>query len=467
MKDLKNDKCKKSRRYIYICMFIFVIFLSINAVGVETISDINAFKQTIIRKSEWLKKQIDLMRPVQFEHERLVSSWDYVHKVIFSEQYGYPLDSKPGGIRNGRMFSLVDKMFYLLLKRGHIYELDERMEKFLNIKTGNCKSSKEACENIKALFIPALNVIFIKKNLSKTRFAFSLYHEVLHAFQYAYRFPLDIAGIIQLTEKKDKNGKSLLEKEDLFEYLNFYYEAQANWYELSLSKNDLWKNEQKRASVPSAMIKSFGAIATLGITLRIGNHRFNKILPLIDQVPSNQGHLYLGEKDTAFYFNELIVTKKDGLVLNLCNNFDLAFHKKFAEALEYAYFKNLDFLFQDGEVDQKVFKFLTDRFYERLIFSKSDYFSKCENLLSDVINGEMAPFIKWITISQDELSKCPIYEEYADESIRGKILNMYVDYRDSMFEFFPGSEGVRLDLNFNPVYLFHPQIEIVPLKKKK
>lgn len=444
-------------------IIITVVFVSANSVHCRDSVDI--LKQSIMKRSEWLMNQVELISPVQVEEKKLSSAWNFILKKIEAESNNY---FEPLAINEGRMLKLVKIVFNRLLEKGNIYYLDQKIERFLNIKRENCHDSKETCKNIKALFIPDLNIIFIKKSLPEEKFAFSLYHEVLHAFQYAYRFPLDFSGVIELSKTMDKKGNPYIQEKDFFTYLNFYYEAQANWYELSLGRSENWLKERKRASVFGAAIKSLGACATLGITLKIGNSRFKKILPKVDQVSSNQGHLYLGDQNTAFYFKEMIVTKKDMLAFNISNNFDLSFHKKFAEALEYAYFDNLDFLFHDKELDQKNFKYLTDHFYDRLIHSPYSYFVKCDSLFEKIIYGESSPLIQWMTISSEEIAKCPVYREYAEPTVRFQVLKKYFyNWKwKSPFQFFPGSEGVRLNLNFNPV-LFHPQIEIVPLKKRE
>ncbi|MCK5072423.1 MAG: hypothetical protein KAQ98_03290 [Bacteriovoracaceae bacterium] len=445
-------------RFLLILIYITCCFHAAGA----TLESIEASHKQLFIKLEELNIE-------NVEDKKLKESWEKLSQIIFNFRFSkwdrqISFGQNQLAIQKGRMFNLITSTFNNLLERNRIFYINEELLNYLGIKNYLCKNKKknDQCKKMNAFYIPHIHSIFIDKNLPDNQFSISLMHEIIHAFQYEYRFPLDISKIIELTEKKNDNGLPRIKKGDELDYLSFYYEAQANWYQLVLSQADIWLDETTKTSYIGTWVKAWIDCFSLTLLGRLGNKKYNKYLPEIDH--SSRGHLYWGTKNSAFFLSELAIFKNTSTLLNFSTNLDFKFHKKFAKALEYTYFDNLNFLFQKNNGDQLNFKLLTDIFYSRIVHSAASEFNNCQELLNEVRFRGISPFMQWLKLSTKEYPECKIYNKTMTKNHVEKIIYLFQNDKDSPFRIFPGSEGTRLELEIIPSLYFHPQFDIVPMK---
>lgn len=360
---------------------------------------------------------------------------------------------------NKRYAKLLYRVWTDLVKKNRIRHFTNDIRNELNISKKFC-SYENNCHDLVAVYLPLNHMILIDYSELNDEVITWIYHELVHAYQYTYRLPIDVAKIFEFLIR---DNEIKIVPEQAIDFLKFYYEAQANWYTLRFSQNQLWldSGESSWTLLPTSFVKALIALPTGGATIMAGKTFFDPFFPKIDRIEkSTRGYLHVWRGE-QLNFHELLILRNASHFFNTGVNIDLSFHYNFSRKIESAYFGSLPFLMQDDGGDQKLFVEMHDFYYETFLERLSSTFDECENLFAKVMS-ENAPLLQWLSIDSDYLKTCPI----VDLTIFGSSRNLFADFyaQGSRGRFFhAGGEGSGgPTLKINPLLHLHPQLIVQP-----
>ena len=365
----------------------------------------------------------------------------------------------------GKIMGLIPKNQYYymyktwerLTKNKRVLYLTDSLHETLDIPKQFCHDDK--CYDLVAVYLPFVDAMLISDKAAESELQYWVYHELVHAQQYTYRFPLDVMNVMNIVDGIDKNIK--LKEEDAVDFLKYFYESQANYYVLRMSRNNEWLDYGKSgwSLMPAAMLKGTLAAATLGQSLRLGISFFDNYIPVIDQKHWRQGYLHT-QRGEMLEFHELISLRNLRWTFNPSVSFDMGFHKDYSLAIEHAYFGKTPFLLLGDGGDQKVFKKMHDDYYDELIFASSNIVVGECSVLFEKINS-MAPFVAWITLDKSEISSCSRFDGFAQ--LRDRFIDLYMQNKNRFFD--RGGEGAHGPaLRISPNH-YQTQLVIKPPRK--
>lgn len=332
---------------------------------------------------------------------------------------------------------LVYSVWKQFLAENRIKRLTPGLRAKLSLDKSYC-STPTHCNELMAAYLPLSNFILVDFDKVDLKSATWFYHELVHAVQYIYRLPLDLNLLL---------GR--VPKEELVDYLRFYYESQANWYTMRLRKNSDWKIVEQGAissGLEAAAKVAFG-LPTAGVTSKIARESFNELLPIIDQMSGSQLNRQL------FELKELPVIKTYHS-FNPGIHVDLGFFKSFVRSIEKAYFGNLVFLYKDDNEDQKIYRDLHNQFYK--FFASNELIKTCDSAFKKV--SADSPLLTWLRADESQL-RCGPYQSLSFWQSRGELLNLFVTNRSQFFH--AGTKGGGgPGLVISP--LVQPQLRILP-----
>lgn len=336
------------------------------------------------------------------------------------------------------------------------------------------------CTTLDGLYLPLSHLIFLNPLLNITELSRVFLHELLHAYQFTYRFPIDTTLLYQLTQDYE------LEENKIPAFLDFYYEGQANWKGIQFSFPDAWYpeilNGDKNLQVGLSRLLVSGAAtyaivmsgATVGTAylayglswlgqIAYGNLSSNSVLPRIAKSESllTINNTPKSRLEAALKIPELIPIHERLTRISGFASYDFEFHLAFSQAIQKYYFGNEAFLFHNDRDDLAIYNRLNDRYYSSIgISTEVDLEPDCMDLLAQVRKSVSSPLVAWLTLPLSEIERCPAY--------RGKVQSEALTaHRDALLEpstdrnpfenGFPGTEGSR------PGLTLLPQLRILPL----
>lgn len=309
---------------------------------------------------------------------------------------------------------LLNEAWKRLLAEGRVKKLTPDLREKLGIQQASCSPTHRRSDLV-AVYLPSSHyflVDFEEVNKETTQWFF---HELVHAVQYIYRFPLDIEILFQYMQTSSPDGVKI-RRDQLVEYLRFFYEAQANWYTLRLERNRDWMNVRQNKLVAGTIV-TFKTILSI---IPVFKSIFDELLPEIDHRHDGT-ELNMGGIDLY----EMIMVKKFHAI-NPGVHFDFAFIERYVRALEKAYFCELDFLYQPNNGDQKIYRDLHNKFYQTFGYQTPNLLNRCNSTFEAVQNG--SPYINWLTLPKEQLN-CGPYEN-----------STFLQNRDMIIEIFENSE---------------------------
>lgn len=354
-------------------------------------------------------------------------------------------------------FYYMVKTWERLTKNKRVLYLTDTVHSALDIPKRFCHDDK--CYDLVAVYLPFVDVMLVSEKAPESELQYWVYHELVHAQQYTYRLPIDVLNVMNIVDGVDKN--ITLKEVDAVDFLKYFYESQANYYVLRMSRNAEWLDYGKSgwSLMPAATLKATLAAATLGQSLRIGHSFFDNYIPSVDQKGWRQGHLHTSRGE-MLEFHELIALRNLRWTFNPSVSFDMGFHKDYSQAIEHAYFGKTPFLLLADGGDQKVFKKMHDDYYNELIFARNNIvIGECRALFEKI--NSMAPFVAWSTLDISEISSCRIFKDFSQ--LRDRFVDLYMQNKNRFFD--KGGEGAHGPaLRISPNH-YQPQLVIKPPRK--
>lgn len=468
---------------IYLTLFLFAFSSSAFATEAKGVSNIECLQSSLSQQlarlnlknveSERLRVVIHTFRSMINQREKLIQKQQPNHIPYFKTA---TVNEKL------HIFSvLFEQTAKTMLSSNRIYYINDELinhynlDKYLCNPELNCAKKKE-CKKLKAFYVPLVDAIFVNPDLTEVQFEQALFHEILHAYQYRYRFPLDMAALI----KAAKDPEAHIKQEQILNYLSLIYESESAWYEIQANLPQNWAKELRSYNRPLAVVNKlrlaltsslwhWGQLLVPGETAsQPGLQSFIDILPDVDKLSSSgpdMSSVYSNNEPNALYFHEQILYKFPDYT-NLIGNIDIHFHKKLADSLECTYYGKLDFLFETIDGNQKVIKTAHNLYYDKIL--TSSFVSGCAKELEKLFEKNGSPFVTWLTQPYENLGAiCPGLNEYLTPELQSEIANIYFSTPLSPFKLItPGVEGGSggLDL-ISPSLQFHPQFELHPVEE--
>lgn len=156
--------------------------------------------------------------------DRVLLAWNKLEKKIQNLPWMYPW-----------VDGIYKVIFYQLLASKQILPLgpDVREEFGLPIELNSVS------KGLHGAYSPSKNILYLEPTLSDTDFYQALLHELVHAYQYQIRLPVDALLLMQMSEP-DKDGKIPIAQKSIPAILDLYYESQAHWYVKTLRESAPW-----------------------------------------------------------------------------------------------------------------------------------------------------------------------------------------------------------------------------------
>ncbi len=359
-------------------------------------------------------------------------------------------------IRMGNYPRLMYMVWHDLVSEDRIRRLTPEVRAELKVPEKHCIKG-HGCHSLVAFYLPMSHLIFVDYEKLNDDVISWVYHEIVHAYQYTYRFPRDLIDIVNAA------ADSKLKYNEIIDYLKFYYESQANWYTLQFTRNEKWLDSGETAFLlaPTSFLKSLLVIPTLGVMLRWSKVEFENFVPKPDQIPGHQGYFQL-QQGEQLKFRELLVLRNVFQLFNIGVNFDFDFHKRFSQRIEEAYFGELAFLRQKDGGDQLIFKDLHDQYYSEIFFSVAIKMKKCDVAIDQILSG-VSPLLNWLTGKIDR-GDCLVrfWNLTTKPELQKSYEKIYVEGSQGRF-FHAGGEGSGGPaLLIEPSLFMHPQLLVDP-----
>lgn len=339
--------------------------------------------------------------------QRLKAMADVFFDSGFPVQGDYNLNKKIRDLQKARFLKILDFM----IQDQRIHLLTPEIREKLPLNSTFCPSP-QSCRDVRAFYLPLPGLLFLDSSLSQMEMVYSLFHEILHVYQFTYRFPLDLMMASILVDQ----GK--LAPEQAYDFLSYYYETQANWQTLRMNTHPAWRTKfqfefKGRAGSMDSIIQSALIILTHGGSLLVQgavNKNMSRTLPDIDRLKFSGNPLgrYTNASEAALDFHELHLQNK--LSFSGITPWDSNFHRAYAKAVEKTYFGKLDFIFQNNIPDYQLFNPLHNQYYKALgtkDIEKED--AGCEALLSRALSSEPSPLAFWLSLPAQEFQQCSAY----------------------------------------------------------
>lgn len=433
-------------------------------------------EQNSLRKASLeLAKQLDKKAPDIIPRSETLDLQMLV-RTLFRSQF---LRGYEGYGRNSAIPVLLEerfeRIFHQLLQSGKLRYLTSQSKENLGISQYLCKEAKsEKCKEMRAFYLPLTGHVYIDKDLPKEAQARALFHELLHAYQFTYRYPLDIAKL----DAFSKTGE--IAKDQVRKFLDYYYESQANWQTMKAAPEAPWEShykdpvEKEKATVGGAICLTVLAPICGPIMLLTGpvsSMYMNGYLPDVAKFPLSQAPGF-ERKHAALDQPELIPLENTNINFGLGGNIDLDFHRKFGKAVEKTYFGNIPFLFRKTSEDLLITNSLHNQYYERLGLSKTvDTDPSCQKLLEKIYRSNTSPMVEWLTIPQEQLQSCSVYKDISNTLDRNDFAKRQLEHIDHDSPFIlstnMGGEGSTPDLRVVPEIPILPQLVVSPQGAQK
>ena len=362
--------------------------------------------------------------------------------------------------------------------QGKFLILNEEIRKQFNLESLLCKIP-DHCTSVAAFYLPLTHQIFLDTSLPRAEQVEALVHELRHAYQFTYRFPLDLSELFAKVQEKK------IRPDELSEYLDFYYESQASWKGFLAYQDPAWvPYYTKFGEIKSEAAKNGHGAPGEGFFGGITGHfHAQKFLPKLESSHfwSFNSYGYEGNSQyegmPALALPELVCAQ--GIAPNVgVDNYDFPFHALYCSAIVKYYFGSLPFVFQKNRDDLAIYNDLHDNYYRRLggndrvgpsrdnIRNHFSHLSRsCVRLIDKIKNSQTAPLVEWLSLSQADLGTCSVYANTLDENGADEFIKTLLQNFDSQSPFnilMPGGEGSHPELVVRPSLQILPQLKIKP-----
>jgi hypothetical protein len=402
--------------------------------------------------------------------------WDLTYLPLRVREYG----SDPSEMLRIRLNGIV----YDLIERGAFKVLTPEIKNKLQLSDLTCKYEGH-CTSLDGLYLPLNNIIFLDTSLGKVDLERVFLHELIHAYQFTYRLPIDIATLNTLAQ----HGKVKSEEVNL--YLDYYYEAQANWKGMQYSLPHAWLPEVEKGDTDHRLRKGFFSNLALmfgpvfvipsgPLAIVVGGASVI-LVPLYDNVVTDRllpnvaqsGKFLTFEKkyapadnfDAVLMLPELIPISDSLSKAAAFHVYNFNFHKEYGDAIQKYYFGSNGLLFRNDRDDLKIYNELHNEYYKRIGLNymlESD--SACRALLIKLRESTYSPLVTWLTLPKAEMEACPAYRGLGDNDGRAEYLDQLLNPQNGKDPFhsgLPGTEGSR------PGLTILPQLRVLPIEKKQ
>jgi hypothetical protein len=410
--------------------------------------------------------------------EKIEALWSQI-KRFWDGSY-LPLKFGNNKVEPSEMLRIrLSGIVYDLLERNAIKVLTPEIKAKLQLNELTCKY-KGHCTELDGLYLPLNHIIFIDTSLKVDDLRRVFLHELIHAYQFLYRFPIDTATLSKLVQQ----GK--LKSEETSIYLDYFYESQANWKGMQFDPPVPWwrkiENGDLNIRKVTNAVEFFGistvpvyahilgwpgALVSLGgIALQIeyGAHVTNRLLPDVAQSKTfldKYGQLS-SKTDAALLLPELapiddVLTKINGYA---AYNFD--FHHEYGAAIQKYYFGDEKFLFKNDRNDLDIYNELHNEYYNRIGLNYTlESEPACRALLLKLRDSTYSPLVTWLTLPKSEMEACSAYRGLGDNDGRAEYLDQLLNpqnQKDPFHTGLPGTEGSR------PGLTILPQLRVLPVQ---
>jgi hypothetical protein len=457
---------------------IGVSFLAL-AVSITTCASANA-AQTIENLARDKQAEISASGAESVPRERVEALWMHI-KSKWDDTY-LPLKIGHPKVEPSEMLRIrLNGIVYDLLERNAIKVLTPEIKTKLGLSDLTCRYEGH-CTTLDGLYLPLNHIIFLDTTLDDRELERVLLHELIHAYQFTYRLPIDIATLNELVQQ----GK--LKSDEVNLYLDYYYEAQANWKGFQFSPPVPWlleldkgidqklKTGVTRLAVSSGVgVSTVFVGATAGVGLAVygagwllhiayGNSTANRLLPDLAKSES----LFTINNTPQSKFAAAVVLPELVPIDDSLNKFsgfasyNFEFHREYGDAIQKYYFGKERFLFRNDRNDLEIYNKLHNSYYKRIGLNymlESD--KACRALLLKVRDSSLSPLVTWLTLPQEELESCDAYRGLGQDDGRVEYLDDLLNpqnQKDPFHSGFPGTEGSR------PGLTILPQLRILPVQ---
>ncbi len=378
---------------------------------------------------------------------------------------------------NDREGSRIAALISDMMSKGKFRVLTDGTRKRLHLDRFLCRTP-EHCTTIAGFYLPLTGHLFLDTSLPWPEQLGAFVHELYHAYQFTYRLPLDLGVLFEDVHE------GTIKKSDLGEYLDFFYEAQANWKGLHTYPDPLWVPYETDPKALAEKYKKLGKSPPgqgfLGAIL--GHYRIQKYLPKMERT-SLLGSSAWGQGPSAISmsileFTELVCAKDVDPNIDW-DNYDFPFFAKYCSSVERTYFGKLPFLFQNNRDDLAIFNSLHDNYFDKIggndrVGPDADdirgHFShlnkKCVALLEKIRAAETSPMVAWLSLSKAEMGSCPAYSGSLSEADSSDFIRSILTPYDPASPFslimLTGGEGGSPGLKLQPSLGILPQLKVLP-----
>ncbi len=411
--------------------------------------------------------------------EKLDAEWKSIRLELITVRRGWAhnkyFDVKINWAYGTEIVKHLDTIFSYLKNTDRIRYYDEHIANILkDSKRPSCHSSSGP-KSIYAFYLPNENVIFIDPNYKANKsmtFGQALLHEVIHAYQYSVRFPVDVNTVYQLTQTQCENGPCLYPN-DVAAFLSFVYESQANWYVMQLQRNDVWMEYALSRKTKESFARDFsytlpGMVKRLVFDVPLSFMKSPLILNYKDSETYNPAFVDDGKDGQLDWFasifstSELIVqdtffVRAQPLMVDYTITFQAHVAKRI---LENYYCSSLDFAFDPSYQDQKSYTEIHNNYYRNFGSIPLIPIPQCKDLILNAIVSDN-PMQYWLTRSESELKSCIAYRNVKPEAL--EFFSKKMSSTNNPFKILPGTCGSRgCGQDISPGIMALPQIEFEP-----
>lgn len=265
--------------------------------------------------------------------------------------------------------------------------------RFLNAEI---KAKLGLSQDLYGMYVPLTNHILIDSEQSQAELEKALFHELHHAFQFTYRFPLDLAKMHSLQGTYKSNS------DDINRLLNAYYEYETNYQDKRYSYSSDWAKTFQTAYDEDGFWKLRQGLSLGQSEIWIKNY-VNSYLSKIDRDENPDLYVPGGGDLAALSLSHLTPAENVGVPKG---HIDLEWHQMFVSRLNCTYF--------DCEIPGlpvMLYREINNNYDEKIGTTKFEANEECKNLIDTVRNSEQAPLITWLSMEPTQMSKCSAYSQ--------------------------------------------------------
>jgi hypothetical protein len=412
------------------------------------------------------KAKIDAQYPEKVPYEWVSKLWSGILARTHGWGPNLDIDLNDEGFQDARLTRRrMGEILEDLGRRGNIRVLTPELK--AKLEKQYCQPPKP-CSKIHGFYLPLTHHLFIDPTVPPEGAAAMLEHELRHAYQFTYRFPIDLA----LLSKFSEEGKIKLN--DLDDYLNYFYESQATWKGGQVWLSPKWYPYVDMTRPPLNVWKdlksTFAATADgrFKINRDFQAEQVNPYLPIVSRFGTQRRitGLYPAGAN-ALTRPELVISSsaEKETAQNYRYLIDFKFLHRFATRIAETY--RLKKLVENNQDNREIYNSLHNNSYRRLIAGNElDLNPSCQNVIKKIQDKSSSPMVEWLSMSQTELESCPSYSHPGGEKVRADYEKRFLERHapDSPFSTLlrDGGGGTHPGLDIIPGMVVLPQMEVTP-----